>query len=114
MEYQVGELGEFRVIHIFGDIKAADSAVLLDDMISQMIDAGHHHFLFNLEGVSFLASSAIGIFIHTLADVQENNGSVYIISEDDGVAETLRMMGLDKLIRVYYDVGEFKKDRGIK
>ncbi len=110
MQYEVEDKGRFKMINIIGNISLEVSTKVLDDTISGLIDNRNHHFVFNLERTTYLDSSGIGIFIHCLCDVQENNGSIYIIAEDNQVKEVLRMVGIDRLIKVYDSQAEFLKD----
>ena len=55
-------------------------------------------------------SSGIGVFIHCLCDVQENNGSIYIIAMESQVKEVLHMVGIDRLIKIYSSEKEFLKE----
>ena len=110
MQYEVEDKGSFKMIHVIGNISLEVSTKVLDDTISDLIDAGHHHFVFNLERTTYLDSSGIGIFIHCLCDVQENEGSIYIIAEDNQVKEVLKMVGIDRLIKVYDSEKDFLED----
>ena len=107
MQYELEDKGRFKMIHIIGDITPAVSTNILDTAITDMIAAGHHDFVFNLERTTYLDSSGISIFIHCLCDVQENNGSIYIIAEDTQVRDVLNMVGIDRLIKVYDSEKDF-------
>lgn len=111
MQYEVEDRGRFKMIHVIGNISLEVSTKVLDDTISDLIDDGHHHFVFNLERTTYLDSSGIGIFIHCLCDVQENEGSIYIIAEDNQVKEVLKMVGIDRLIKVYDSEKEFMQEQ---
>jgi anti-anti-sigma factor len=107
MKYEIEEKGRFRMIHIIGDITPDVNTGILDTAIGELIAKGHHHFVFNLERTTYMDSSGISIFIHCLCDVQENNGSIYIIAEENQVRDVLRMVGIDRLIKVYATENEF-------
>ena len=107
MQYEVEDKGRFKMIHIIGDITPEASTGLLDNEISKLINSGQHDFVFNLERTTYLDSSGISIFIHCLCDVQANNGSIYIIAEDNQVRDVLSMVGIDRLIKVYGSEAEF-------
>jgi len=107
MQYEIEDKGRFKMIHIIGDITPEMSTGALDSAISDLIAGGHHDFVFNLERTTYLDSSGISIFIHCLCDVQENNGAIYIIAEDNQVRDVLRMVGIDRLIKVYDSEKDF-------
>ncbi|NLP01370.1 MAG: STAS domain-containing protein [Fibrobacter sp.] len=106
MKYEIEEKGHFKMIRIIGNIDVVSNKTL-DDAISGMIEQGHHHFVFNLERTTYLDSSGISIFIHCLCDVQQNNGSVYIIAEDNQVRRVLEMVGINRLIKTFDSEKEF-------
>lgn len=98
------------MITIIGNITPESSTQSLDDAISKCIDEGCHHFVFNLEKTTWLDSSGIGIFIHCLCDVQENNGSIYIVAEENQAYEVLQLVGINRLIKIYTSMEEFLKE----
>jgi len=106
MKYEIEEKGRFKMVHIIGNIDVATNKEL-DDAISALVEQGNHHFVFNLKRTTYLDSSGISIFIHCLCDVQQNNGSVYIIAEDNQVRRVLEMVGINRLIKTFSSEKEF-------
>ncbi|MBD3347137.1 MAG: anti-sigma factor antagonist [Chitinivibrionales bacterium] len=113
MQYELEDKGKFKMVHIIGNIDTEVSTKELDNEISGLISEGTHHFVFNLERTTYLDSAGISIFIHCLCDVQENNGSIYIIAEENQVRTVLEMVGITRLIKTYKSEEEFLKDKGI-
>jgi anti-anti-sigma factor len=107
LKYEIEDRDRFKMLHIIGNIDTAESTEALDDRVSGLIDSGHHHFVFNLERTTYLDSAGISIFIHCLCDVQENNGSIYIIAQDNNVRRVLEMVGITRLIKTYGSEEEF-------
>jgi anti-anti-sigma factor len=110
MKYEIEDKGTFKMIHIIGNIDTEANTKKLDKDIYNAIKSGKHHFVFNLERTTYLDSAGISIFIHCLCDVQENNGSVYIIAQDNQVRRVLEMVGINRLIKTYDNEDEFLKD----
>lgn len=109
MQYEVDDVGKFKVIHVIGNISPDVGTKMLEDTVSELMDNGHHHFVFNLERVTYLDSAGIGIFIHCLCDVKENHGTLCIVAEDKQVLEVLSMVGVDRLITIYTSMDDFKQ-----
>jgi anti-sigma B factor antagonist len=107
MKHEIEARGKFSIIHIIGNIDTQQSTKILDGEISKMIAAGHHHFVFNLDRTTYLDSAGISIFIHCLCDVQENNGSIYIVARDSQVSKVLEMVGINRLIKTYASEAAF-------
>ena len=111
MHYSIEDKGKYKMIHIIGNLTPEISTKVLDDTISCIIEEGTHHFVFNLEKTNYLDSSGIGIFIHCLCDVQQNQGSIYIIAQENQVREVLQMVGIDRLIKIYPSEADFYDDK---
>ena len=107
MKYEIEDVGKFKMIHVIGNFDVEISTKILDGEISVLIRKGCHHFVFNLKRTTFLNSAGIGLFIHCLCDVQENNGSIYLIAEDTQIKQILEMVGITRLIKTYNSQMEF-------
>jgi anti-anti-sigma factor len=110
MLYEIEDKGTFRMVYIIGNIDTEADTKKLDREINSAIKSGEHHFVFNLERTLYLDSAGISIFIHCVRDVQENNGSVYIIAQDSQVRRVLEMVGINRLIKTYSNEEEFLKE----
>jgi anti-anti-sigma factor len=113
MKYEIENKGEFKMIHIIGNIDTEENTKKLDDEINDCIRHGSHNFVFNLQRTTFLDSAGISIFIHCLCDVQENKGSVYIIAKENQVRKVLEMVGIDRLMKTYRSEEEFLLDKKV-
>ena len=113
MQYEVTDLGKFKMIHIIGNITPDVGSKVIEDAVVELMDLGSHHFVFNLEKTTYLDSAGIGIFIHCLCDVNEHKGSLQIIAEENQVYEVLSMVGIDRLIKIYTSTEEFKRENGV-
>ncbi len=116
MKYELEQKDNFTIIHIIGNIDTTAKTKQLDQEISALIEKGNHHFIFNLKRTTYLDSAGISIFIHCLCDVQQNNGSVFIVAEDNQVRKVLEMVGINRLIKTYdsekqlFDALKMEKD----
>ncbi len=106
MKYELEQKGSFTMIHILGNIDSTSKTQELDQKISSLVEKGNHHFIFNLKRTTYLDSAGISIFIHCLCDVQQNNGSVFIIAEDNQVRKVLEMVGINRLIKTFHSEKE--------
>ncbi len=109
MKFEIEKVKKFQMIHIMGNIDTETSTKILDGEVTRLIDGGNHHFVFNLERTTYLDSAGISIFIHCLCDVQNNDGSVFIIAEDNQVRRVLEMVGINRLIQTYGSKHDFLK-----
>jgi anti-sigma B factor antagonist len=107
MSYNITELGKYKVVHIQGNLQAGDKTKAIIETVSELARQGNHHFVFNLSDLLELDSTGISIFIHCLCDVQENNGSVYLVVSDAKVKEVIELVGLNRLIKLYPSMEAF-------
>jgi anti-anti-sigma factor len=107
MKYEIEDLGQYKMIHIIGNIDMEAHTREIDERVSRLMKEGHHDFVFNLERTTFLDSAGISIFINCLCDVQEHEGSIYIIAEESQVRNVLEMVGITRLIKTYNSREEF-------
>ncbi len=107
MKFDIFDHGKFKQVRMQGNVIAGDMNDKLNAKITELTNSGAHHFVFNLEEISYLDSNGISVFIHCLCDVQENNGSVFLIISDSKVLDAVRLVGLDRLIPVYSSMDEF-------
>ncbi len=113
MKYEIEEVRDFLVVHVVGDMTSKTHLSILDEAITEHIEEGFHHFVFNLEKVEHLDLDGTDIFICCLADVSDHGGGCYIVVEDDKVYQTLEQAGVAKLMKVYRNRGEFTDEHGI-
>ncbi|MGM0462837.1 MAG: STAS domain-containing protein [Fibrobacterota bacterium] len=113
MKYEIEERGEYLIIHIVGDMTRKAHLEILDEAITDHIDAGHHRFVYNLEKVEKIDLDGIDLLISCLTDVTEHGGGVYIVAEDNEVLHLLKAHSLDKLITIYEDDESFAEEHGI-
>jgi anti-anti-sigma factor len=110
MKFMITDSGKFKVVHIEGDLLINKRYDEINKSVLKLIKEGHHHFVFNLEKLSCIDSSGISVFINCLCDVQESNGSIYMIVPDPEVREIIELVGLNRLIKTYQTEADFNKE----
>lgn len=73
--------------------------------IDQRLKArGIKNILFDLEGLTFIDSSGIGVILGRYRKVKESGGKVVIVNAPPKVLRILELSGLTRLIPLYDDV----------
>ena len=111
MKYYVTDKGKFKMVHIEGDLLINKRYGEINKTVLSLIKEGYHHFAFNLEKLSCIDSSGISVFINCLCDVQEHNGSIFLIVPDAEVREIIELVGLNRLIKTYETEHDFEKEQ---
>lgn len=101
MEIDVRELdNDMAVIEIDGEIDIYTSSDLKDALIQQ-IDSGTKHIIMDLENVTYIDSSGIGVFISTLATLKKLGGKICIIKITDSVKKVFELTKLTNFFKIY-------------
>ncbi len=111
MQFSISDKGRFKVVHIEGDLLINKRYDEINKTVLKLIKEGFHHFVFNLEKLSCIDSSGISVFINCLCDVQESNGSIFMIVPDADVREIIELVGLNRLIKTYDTEAAFEKEQ---
>ncbi|MFP4416424.1 MAG: STAS domain-containing protein [Fibrobacterota bacterium] len=78
MNVSVSQQPPFTIITVSGRIDWEQSREL-DELIRRVIEEGHYHLVFDLDGVNFISSGGIGALVYNLKTVKNFNGSMYLI-----------------------------------
>ncbi|MDI1324573.1 MAG: STAS domain-containing protein [Algoriphagus sp.] len=85
-----------------GEVDASNS-VMLDQAIQKLLDDGSKSILVNGEGLEYISSAGLGVFMSYLEDLQERDIDLKIYSLTPRVFEVFKILGLDQLIPIFPD-----------
>jgi anti-sigma B factor antagonist len=88
------------VIDVAGEIDLF-SAPQLKERIAQLIGEGQVQLVINLENVSFMDSTGLGVLLGTLKRVRERDGSLTVVCPPGSVHRVLTLTGLHKVFTIY-------------
>ena len=75
-------------------------------VIGQIVQEGHHRLVLDLEQVTFLDSSALGLLLLTDQNFKLNQGSLGLVKPTGYVRQVLELANLPKVIPVYDSVDD--------
>lgn len=87
---------------IRGEVDASNS-VILDDAIQKLISDGSKSILVDGQGLEYISSAGLGVFMSYLEDFQEKNIQLKIYALTPRVYEVFKILGLDQLISILPD-----------
>jgi len=64
------------------------------------------HFIFDMEGVGFLASACIGVLVGFMQDLENMRGRILLANCSENVLFLFRVTKLDTVFMIFEDVGE--------
>lgn len=88
------------VVHVGGEIDVY-TAPLLREALDKQVAAGRADIVVDLEDVTFMDSTGLGVLVGRLKLVRGRNGSLRIVSSKDRILKVFKITGLDKVFHIY-------------
>ncbi len=105
LDLRVQRHDDRAVVHISGEVDLA-TCPQLRDVLAELVDRGVHHLIVDLEQVSFLDSSGIGVLIGVLRRLREHGGSLHLTAPRPHVRRVLELTGITTLLPTYATLDE--------
>ena len=77
------------------------TAPLLREALDEQMAAGRTDLVVDLDEVTFLDSTGLGVLVGRLKLVRGQNGTLRIVSAQDRILKVFRITGLDKVFHIY-------------
>ncbi|MBE3075686.1 MAG: STAS domain-containing protein [Actinobacteria bacterium] len=97
--------GDATVVHVGGEIDVYTAPVLREHL-DEHISAGHHHLVVDLGGVSFMASTGLGVLVGRLKLVRAANGTLRLVCLNERILNVFSITGLDKVFQIFPSVDD--------
>lgn len=94
---------DFPVVRVAGELDHATVPAVAAPLQEQ-IENGCSVLVLDLEGVTFMDSSALGLFVSHHKTLQRRHGALRIANAPSRVLAVLTMTGLDRFLAVYPSV----------
>lgn len=85
------------------------TAPRLKEQLVMLIEDGCTKVVVDLEGVSFIDSSGLGVLVGALRRARERDGAVRIVCTRENILKIFRITGLDKVFPVFSDIAEARR-----
>ena len=96
---------ELTVVQVSGEIDVYTAPVLREHL-DEHISAGRNHLVVDLEGVSFMASTGLGVLVGRLKLVRAANGTLRLVCSNERILSVFSITGLDKVFQIFASVDE--------
>ncbi len=97
--------GRAAVVQADGDIDVF-TAPLLRERLAELIRAGHHHLVVDMESVTFLDSTGLGVLVGARRKVHAHEGSVRVICTHERIIKIFRITGLTGVFPIHTSLDE--------
>ncbi|HZD69574.1 MAG TPA: STAS domain-containing protein [Actinomycetes bacterium] len=105
LDLRVKHRDEHALVHVSGEVDLA-TCPQLRDVLAELIGQGEHHLIVDLEHVTFLDSSGIGVLASALRRIREHGGSLCLTAPKPQVRRVLELTGITKLLPIYANLDE--------
>jgi len=98
MEYQARKVGDVVVYDLRGGLEGGEHNYRIKDAVKEHLDRGERKFLFNMDKVTFVNSTGIGIIAMIYASITNAGGRLKLCNANEKVS---RVMMITKLLEVF-------------
>jgi len=88
------------VVAVGGEIDVY-TAPKLRDKITELVNAGQHALIIDMEKVDFLDSTGLGVLVGGLKKVRAQDGTMALVCSQDRLLKIFRITGLAKVFTIY-------------
>lgn len=94
------EVDGTTIVSVGGEIDVY-TAPKLRDKITELVAAGSHDLVVDLEAVEFLDSTGLGVLVGGLKKVRAHDGSLRLVCTQDRLLKIFRITGLAKVFAIH-------------
>jgi len=88
------------VVAVGGEIDVY-TAPKLRDKITELVNAGQHSLIIDMEKVDFLDSTGLGVLVGGLKKVRAQDGTMALVCSQDRLLKIFRITGLAKVFTIH-------------
>jgi len=100
MNIKKDKVGEFLVLKIKGRIDTIHSADL-EREVNQLFAGGEQHLIFNCEGMNYISSSGLRVFLVAQKKAKAINGKLFLCEMQPAIQEIFRISGFSNLFKIF-------------
>jgi anti-sigma B factor antagonist len=97
--------GGVHVVAVEGEVDVY-TAPRVKDAIHELIEAGNVKLAVNLEGVKYIDSTGLSVFVSAQKKLQEKSGRLVLITTNPRIHKVLTLTGLSEIFAIYKDEAE--------
>lgn len=94
------QIGEHSVVSICGEIDVY-TAPKLRAHLSELVGAGQHRIVVDLDQVDFMDSTGLGVLVGGLKKVRAQDGSLSIVCTQERLLKIFRITQLSKVFEIF-------------
>lgn len=105
MEFSISTRSEgvHTIIEVVGELDV-HTVARLRERLADLIAAGNHHLVMDLQGVDFLDSTGLGVLVGGLKRVYPHDGSFQLVCNQERILKVFRITGLINVFSIHSSV----------
>lgn len=103
LEIDVRSQSETKILKLRGRLSLGEAVDHMRDTFDDLLNAGDARWVIDLQDVSMIDSSGIGLLVRYLTAAKQRGGSLKLLNPSKFAVQTLRMTGLLSLFEVFQD-----------
>jgi anti-sigma B factor antagonist len=92
--------GDVTVVHVAGEIDVY-TAPVLRERLDEQIAGGRRHLVVDLQGVTFMDSTGLGVLVGRLKLVRVQDGTLKLVCTSERILKVFAITGLDKVFQIF-------------
>ena len=105
LEISTEQNGSACTIALAGEVDVYTAPQLKEELVA-LIQSGCTRLIVDMDRVTFIDSSGLGVLVSALRRVREKDGAVRVVCAHDSVLKIFRITGLDKVFPIFSDAAE--------
>lgn len=93
--------GEVKIVTMQGQVRMGEAVDNLRSAVDQHLAAGHARLVMNMEKLTTLDSSGIGVLVRSLTLAKQKGGTLKLAAAPPVAIQTLKVTGLLRLFEVF-------------
>jgi anti-sigma B factor antagonist len=108
LEIATEQDGSSCMLTLTGEVDVYTAPQLKAQLV-ELIEGGCSNVVVNMESVSFIDSSGLGVLVSALRRARERDGIVRIVCTRENILKIFRITGLDKVFPIFADAAEAQR-----
>ncbi len=100
MDIKKDKIGNFSVLKIKGRIDTIHSGDL-EKEVNQLFESEEKHIIFNCEGMNYISSSGLRVFLVAQKKTISMNGKLFLCNMQPPIQEIFRISGFSNLFKIF-------------
>ena len=99
VQIEIIKENDITTLNIIGEVDAS-SSIQLDESLGSVVSNGDPIILVNCEGLNYISSAGLGVFMSYIEDVNTRNIKMALFGLNDKVKNVFDILGLDQLLTI--------------